>query len=239
MMHPNPPLMFAHKQGWPWLPLVWPMVSVCLFFFHLGEGVQIKPTTFTATWFNSQYFFWIMFYPISSYFQYILWILLQNLLCIIHHLSFLGTDYEIFVCRRQVFFQAPPWRVPSPLGRTKLWPGRPGTLGPWDRAAKINESYINHHRSPWCWGIDSTIFFWEKPWCPSLEWLRWWKVSWAVGLCWIYDTANDRTVDGVYKPTFLTGWRHLGWRGTSEAFFTRFCDVQFWKTLGRQNSWKW
>ena len=158
MMHPNPPLMFAHKQGWPWLPLVWPMVSVCLFFFHLGEGVQIKPTTFTVTWSNSQYFFWIMFYPISSYFQYILWILLQDLLCIIHHLSFLGTDYEIFVCRRQVFFQAPPWRVPSPLGRTKLWPGRPGTLGPWDRAAKINESYINHHRSPWCWGIDSTIF---------------------------------------------------------------------------------
>lgn len=156
--------------------------------------------------------------------------------------SFLGTDYEIFVCRRQVFFQAPPWRVPSPLGRTKLWPGRPGTLGPWglgtERRRSTNRIY--HHRSPWCWGIGLIQrFFWEKPWCPSLEWLSWWKVSWAVGLCWIYDIANDRTVDGVYKPTFLTGWRHLGWRGTSEAFFTRLCDVQFWKTLGRQNSWKW
>ena len=130
-------------------------------------------------------------------------------------------------CRR-------PWGEPScdqdGLGLWSL-----GALGPSGEDQRIVYITIDHH------DVGGLIqhFFWEKPWCPSLEWLRWWKVSWAVGLCWIYDIANDRTVDGVYKPTFLTGWRHLGWRGTSEAFFTRLCDVQFWKTLGRQNSWKW
>jgi len=142
------------------MPLVWPMVSVCLFFFSTLEKVWKK---------YPQHLLWhdltVNIFSGSCFTQFHL--IQYNIMNIITRFtvyhpssSFLGTDYEIFVCRRQVFFQAPPWRVPSPLGRTKLWPGRPGTLGPWglgtERRRSTNRIY--HHRSPWCWGIDSTFF---------------------------------------------------------------------------------